>query len=230
LQRAWTAQAGLTLDDVRRAMQGPRPGLAAMLSMAPRYRTLADLIPKQDPKLGGVLILLYPLSSRRFQNLREGGELHFVLTRRTETVANHRGQVSLPGGAREPGDTSLEETARRETCEELGITLDGVEMLGALTPLYTPPSGYLIHPFVAHTATRPAFQPDPAEVAELIEVSLSTLLDPAARQEEEWQIRDIRSRVPFFRFGEHKVWGATGMILAEFAEMLMRQSVVRGQG
>jgi 8-oxo-dGTP pyrophosphatase MutT (NUDIX family) len=199
-----------TLDDIKRALQLPRPGLRAQIQMAPQYRTIRDLLPAHQPKEGGVLILLYP----------KGGWLHIPLTRRTETVADHKGQISLPGGAHEASDGSLEWTALRETQEELGVDPRSLEVLGPLTPLYIPPSGYRIHPYVASRPERPAFRPDPVEVAELLEVPLVTLLDPATRREEDWELRGRTVRVPFFQVGEHKVWGATAMVLNELVTLL----------
>jgi 8-oxo-dGTP pyrophosphatase MutT (NUDIX family) len=160
-------------------------------------------------RVAAVLILVYPIAS----------VLHLVLTRRTETVQNHKGQISLPGGAHE-GQESLEETALREAREELAIATGGLELLGRLTPLYVGVSDYTITPVVAMTARRPRFRPDPVEVVEAIEVPLSILLDPAARRQEDWEIRGVHARVPFFAIGPHKVWGATAMILAEFAALL----------
>jgi len=155
-------------------------------------------------------MLLYP----------KDGRLTFVLTRRTETVLNHKGQVSFPGGAQEEGDASLAETAMREAEEELGITLQDAEMLGALTCLYIAPSNYDVHPFVAHMPYRPDFHPFAAEVAELLEIPLSDLLDSSRFREEVWLLRGREVIVPFFLLGGHKVWGATSMILNELATML----------
>jgi len=142
-----------------------------------------------------------------------------VLTRRTETVQTHKGQISLPGGARE-GDETLIATALREAHEELNVTPDGLEVLGTLTPLYVGVSGYLITPVVGIAPQRPPFRPDPLEVVEIIEPPLSILLDPGARREEDWEIRGQPVHVPFFAVGPHKVWGATAMILSEFADLL----------
>jgi len=199
-----------TPDDVRRALRGPRPGLAAQMRLAPRPRP-GGYIPAQDrqPKQGGVLILVYPCD----------GELCLVLTRRTETVANHKGQISFPGGAQE-ADETLQQTALREASEELAVPPETLEVLGALTPLYIPPSNYCITPTVALAAARPNFRADPTEVVEVLEVPLRLLLDSQTMGEEEWEVRGIPARVPFYRLGPHKVWGATAMVLAEFLAML----------
>lgn len=199
------------ISDVRRALSRPLPGLPAQLRMAPAYRisALRERTPPPSPREAAVLILLYP----------RDGRLCFPLTRRTDTVENHKGQISLPGGAREAGE-SLPETALRETREELRAGPDDWAVLGALTPLYIPPSGFLISPFVAYSSTRPTFDPDPVEVAELIETPLALLFDPALVVREEWELRGILTQVPFFHVYGHKVWGATAMVLSELVTLL----------
>jgi 8-oxo-dGTP pyrophosphatase MutT (NUDIX family) len=177
----------------------PRPGWDPNFALPP------------DCREGGVLVLLYP----------RGDHLHFVLTRRTETVRSHKGQISLPGGKREEGE-SLVQTALRETCEELGVPPDGTEVIGRLSTLYTPPSNYCIHAFVAHRSMAPTFHPDPVEVAEVLEVPLTTLLDPAIQKVELWSDPRFESprRVPFFDVNGQVVWGATAMILSELVTLL----------
>jgi 8-oxo-dGTP pyrophosphatase MutT (NUDIX family) len=198
-------------EHLQRALSHPLPGLKAQMLMAPRYRAeeLRSQTPPEKPRQAGVLILLYP----------HNGQLQFPLTRRTETVETHKGQISLPGGAQE-GSERLQDTALRETCEELAACREALTVLGPLSPLYIPPSGFLIHPFVAYADARPSFDPDPVEVAELIEVPLPLLLDPLTKEREEWLIRGSRVDVPFFHIFGHKVWGATAMVLAELVTVL----------
>lgn len=200
---------GPDLDQVKKALLRPLPGLRAQLDMAIRPAT-GKIRRPEERRVGAVLILLYP----------SNGELTFPLTRRTETVENHKGQISLPGGAREPEDASLSDTALRETKEELGVEPRRVELLGRLSSLYIPPSNYCIHPRVGYTPVRPDFRPDPREVAEILEMSVSHLLNPASREEEVWTLRGRRVTVPFYRLGPHKVWGATAMVLHEFETIL----------
>lgn len=201
-------------EELIRALAQPRPGRAAQMRMAPRPRWggTFPVPPEIHPKQAGVLILVYP----------QDGDLHFVLTRRSDSVEKHKGQISLPGGAQEPGE-SLAHTALRETCEELGIPCAHIELLGdALTPLYIPVSGFRATPFVAFTPTPPVIRANASEVVEIIEPSLDAIVDDQNIIEEPWEIRGLPAIVPYFAINGHKVWGATAMILSEFREMLRR--------
>jgi 8-oxo-dGTP pyrophosphatase MutT (NUDIX family) len=203
--------APVTIDRLRDALQHPLPGLLAQMQMAPAPRpgTTQVSVVGQDCRRAGVLVWLYPCD----------GDLCLVLTRRAESVEHHRGQMSLPGGGIHAGE-SAQEAALRETDEELGAAPSALDLLGELTPLYVPPSGFCVYPFVACTGTRPTFAPSPHEVAEIIEAPLSRLLDPATRHEEMWPWQDTSRNVPFYAIGENKVWGATAMILCELLTLI----------
>jgi 8-oxo-dGTP pyrophosphatase MutT (NUDIX family) len=216
-----------TIEDVQYALTYPLPGVAGQKRMAPQPRAGdVDRWTKSDYcREAGVLLLLYPhtINSR-------GLELNLVLTRRTEYPGVHSGQISFPGGRRE-GQESLQATALRETMEEVGVLPDSLEIIGRLSPLYTPPSNFCIYPFVAFSATRPGFQLDPQEVAELLETPLSHLLNPAAFKEEIWHFQEYgERRIPFFDVFGHKVWGATAMILSEFLTLLTNHWPMRATG
>lgn len=202
----------VTPDQIKAALCRPLPGREAQQRMAPDSGVAP--LPSRDrkPKQSGVLVLLYPSP--------ETGELFLLLTRRTETVGDHKGQISLPGGGVEPHDTTVSDTAMREACEEVGVCSDDIRLLGPLTPLYIPPSNFCVHPFVAYVPYRPPFMPQPEEVAELLEVPLTHLLDERNMVEEEWVLEGASTRVPFFQIHGHKVWGATAVVLAEFAAVL----------
>ncbi len=196
---------------LERNLLGPLPGLAAQLRMVPEPRPgdkTYDEVEGSSLK-AGILLLVLALD----------GVPCLLLTRRTDRVLHHPGQISLPGGEQHPGESS-EETAIRETEEELGIDLGGCRILGALTPLYIPPSNYCVYPFVALSERSHLFRPHPAEVAEVIEAPLAELLDPRNRRVEIWPLHGKPVRVPFFEVRGNKVWGATAMILAEFLAVL----------
>jgi len=210
----------ITPEIVERALQIiDFDALDAQRRMAPQPRQLVRL-PAQSgaPRLGGVLILIY----------RRGQQLWFVLTRRTENVETHQGQISLPGGAQEAGET-LAETAVREAEEEIGIHRDDMRLIGRLAPLYIPPSDFEIHPFVAYCPSEPEFAVAPAEVAELLEVPLPCLLAPSVHHREQWTVRGYEMMIPFYRLNGHTVWGATAMVLSEFEQRLRAATQSRSE-
>lgn len=170
------------------------------------------LLEGYDPgaRPSAVLLLLYPLH----------GEPHIVLTRRAEQLSQHSGQIALPGGRIDPYDPSPVEAALRETREELGINTDELEVLGALDPVYVNASRFLILPFVASSPRRPVFVPNQAEVDEVIEVPLRHLLSAAAPAEERWIVRGDWRRVGLYRYGHHKIWGATARVLRQLIALL----------
>ena len=174
--------------------------------MAPAGRPLPDPLSEsmRASRHAAALALLYPLA----------GEPHLALTRRTATLRDHGGQISLPGGRIEP-EEGHREAALREAKEELAIRAEEIELLGELTPLWIPPSDFVVRPVVAAALHRPDFQPQASEVAALIEAPITQLLDPARRREETRQVGGRARRVPYFDVDGHRVWGATAMILCE---------------
>jgi 8-oxo-dGTP pyrophosphatase MutT (NUDIX family) len=203
----------VTLEQVRAALARPLPGLPVQMRMAPRPQSRPGSEHILDPDLNcrwaAVLALVYPCD----------GELCLVLTRRTESLASHRGQIALPGGSREDGEDDVR-TALREAQEELGIDPASVEILGQLSRLYIPASNFCMRPVVGYAPRRPVFEPSPDEVAEVIEEPLAHLLDARIRLAETWQLRGQPVQVPFYRIGSHKVWGATAMVLCELIALL----------
>jgi 8-oxo-dGTP pyrophosphatase MutT (NUDIX family) len=199
------------LGRIEKGLAAALPGVATQLAMAPEPRQghKAYFEVEATSRKAGVLILLYV----------KAGRLSLLLTRRTERVLHHRGQISLPGGEQHPGE-SVEATALRETAEELGPDLGAVRILGRLTPLYIPPSNYCIYPTVAFVPGTLTFRLQPEEVDELIEVPVDRLADPAAVRREVWHYGGRDVEVPFYEFEGHKIWGATAMVLAEFLALL----------
>jgi 8-oxo-dGTP pyrophosphatase MutT (NUDIX family) len=207
-----TKARSVTLDEIEAALRRPLPGRPAQICMAPVPRPLDPPTPAHRPRQAGVLLLLYAVE--------ENGELWLVLTRRTDSVADHKGQISLPGGAVNPGDSSTAQTALRETCEEIGICGDSIRMLGSLTPIYIAPSDFCIEPYVAYLPFKPALELQHAEVAEVLEVPISHFMGDVNKAVEDWLLHDPPMRVPYFDVFGHKVWGATAMVLAEFAALI----------
>ena len=203
---------------IEAALRKPLPGVKAQLRMAPRPGLLKSPAPKSTPRKSGVLILLFPSV--------ETGDLCLVLTRRTDSVADHKGQISLPGGAVDENDPSIAHTAMRETCEEVGVCSDALRILGPLTPIYIPPSDFCVQPYVAYMSQPLQFVPQPEEVAEIFQVPLPYFLDEQNVVVEEWFLDDEVKQVPFFNVYGHKVWGATAVVIAEFVAVL--EGMVKG--
>ena len=182
------------------------PGEKAHLQMAPTFR--GEFTSMENPVPAAVMALFYALDK----------ETHLVFIKRNEYDGPHSAQVSFPGGVREQGDLRLEETALRETREELGI-LEEIEILGSLTPLHIPVSNFMVHPFVGWMEETPVFRPDPAEVQYVIEASLAGLLDPSNSDSETLFHHGRPIEAPFYRVGKEKIWGATAMMLSEVLQL-----------
>jgi len=197
------------IEQLEAALKRPLPGPDAQARLAPRPRR--DWPPGFDPahvRNAAGLLLLFPADNRP----------HVVLTVRADAV-RHGGQVSLPGGVVEPGET-FEQTALREAHEEIDLQLHGVRTLGALTPIDIQVSGFRLHPIVAAIAERPDLRPADKEVARILEVSVDVLMDPANVG---WTTltRDGRTfNVPLLSANGADIWGATAMVLAEFLTLL----------
>lgn len=165
-----------------------------------------------------VLLLLYP----------KNGQYHLVLTRRTSEVEHHKGEVSLPGGARHDDDGSLMEVALRENEEEIGIPPQAVEVLGELDDFATF-SRYVITPFVG-VATQPlSFVPSPIEVDKVLEVPLSSLMADGALRERVREREGVTITDYVFEHEGDLVWGATARILRHFVQLaapVLRQALV----
>ena len=172
---------------------------------------------------GAALLLVYPAYAEAAAGQPHDDTLHIALTVRGSGLRNHTGQVSLPGGRVDAGET-FEAAALREAFEEIGVEPSTVEVLGRLTPLHIPVSGFLLHPVVGVTSMRPAFQRAEWEVARIIEAPVALLSDPKVVKRET-RTRSVKGQsvdvdVPYFDIDGEKVWGATAMVLAEFCAIL----------
>jgi 8-oxo-dGTP pyrophosphatase MutT (NUDIX family) len=193
---------------VRERLLQPLPGATAHAPM--RAIPVGDVIPnfthKLAPRPGGVVILLY----------ENDGNICFPLIRRAVYTGAHSGQVSLPGGKAEAGETSVQ-AALRECEEEIGVSPDQLRVIGCLTEFFVIPSNFLITPVVAVANGLPIFNPDNFEVAAMLFGDLAELLDDNAVSETEIVAAgQFRLRAPHFVVGGEVVWGATAMMLNEF--------------
>ena len=160
---------------------------------------------------------------------KKNGEYHVLLTRRTDKVGTHKGQISFPGGKRDEGEDLLS-TALREAKEEMGIAEKDVRILGELDDMCTFSSDFCIAPFVGLIPYPYSFQINRYEIEEIIEVPLSLFLDEAKFREE------LRSRngelvpVYFYQHNEHTIWGATARILKQLMDLLSREDLKSASG
>jgi len=177
-------------------------------------RALAAYEPKRivrdDMERAAVLIALYD----------KDAVSHILFQVRSEIVLHHKGQISFPGGAEDPGDTDLRMTALRESEEEIGLVEEDVEVLGRLDDFITI-SNFVVTPYVGRV-TRAApypFAPSGYEVAELLEVPLPHLRDPANLNTEAVAWRDHMAPPPSYSYGTHLIWGATARMLGQFLDV-----------
>lgn len=210
---------------VRRALAGPLPAMDAWMDMVPPYRREDDAILHHGApgeREASVLVVLRPGPAG----------LCFPVLRRAAGLRHHAGQIALPGGALDPGETP-ERAALRETEEELGLRVPHHALLGRLSDISALPSGYRVHPFVAFLPEAPPpYRTHADESEEAFDIGLAELMEPACATHfsRHWEGRDWT--VPCFRFGAAPgggpaapggglvVWGLTAMILAEFRAVL----------
>ncbi|MSO45080.1 MAG: CoA pyrophosphatase [Thermoleophilia bacterium] len=178
--------------------------LASVLPAALATRTRVELMP--EGQAAGVLVLLFD----------HDGEAHVVLTKRSDTLAHHRGEVSFPGGRHEPDDADLLVTALRETDEEIGVPVSALTVLGPLDDVHTLASGFTVTPWVAHHPDgRPVMTPDPDEIARIIEVPLADILAADSLIGADTELSALR-----YPLHGETVWGLTARILRVLATVV----------
>ena len=185
------------------------PGKDSHKKMKISYRNKKKIsfnINKAKP--AAVLLLLFPNNKK----------ICFYLTKRTEKLKYHKGQISLPGGSNEKGE-SLLETALRETEEEIGVNKNEISILGKITPLFIPVTGFLMTPFIGFTSKKPFIKLDSMEVAEVFSVNILDLINNDKLITHR-QLNGKNVTIPYFNLNNQQVWGATSMVLSEFKDML----------
>jgi 8-oxo-dGTP pyrophosphatase MutT (NUDIX family) len=187
------------------------PGSEAHMQMTPYKK---DLVIKSDsPRLSAVMILAY----------MNEDHAEILLLKRSDYQGVHGAQVSFPGGKKDDTDPDLSFTARRELHEETGISSDEIELIGSLTPMYIPPSNFLVHPFLAISEKLPPVKLDERESQYHFGIRLEELLsDDFLSQTDITTNYGKLKDVPYFRLNGEVIWGATAAILNELKKILNR--------
>jgi 8-oxo-dGTP pyrophosphatase MutT (NUDIX family) len=209
--------ASIPLQLSRRVRDGRLPGRAAQARFEPQLSYGRHFGPAPDDvRQAAVMMLLFP----------QADDWRLPLVLRPANLAHHAGQIGLPGGMVEPGESSFP-AALRELEEELGVPPRHVQQIGSLSTLYVYGTNFLVTPWLAWTHERPQFRPSAAEVDEVVELSLADLVDHQRVGRFHRQIRGISFSAPALCIGEHCVWGATAMMLAELAAVVEELGVKR---
>ncbi len=199
------------IENLQDMVNNNLPGFEAQKKMSPSNRNHISKKHNASHAVdSSVLLLLYP----------KNNQLYIPFIQRTSGKIKHSGQISFPGGKCEPYDANYIATALRETHEELGIEPENITIIGNLTKLYIPVSNFMVYPILAYTKTAPKFQANPEEVAEIIEMPVAQLLHDSNVDEFSFTNDGFFVTAPYFKAKEHKIWGATAMILSELKALL----------
>ena len=200
----------LFIKNLIQQLEQPLPGKSAQMSMMVTPRLPFPKINFDKKGIpAAVLILLFP----------KNNDWYFYLTKRTDTVDHHKGQISFPGGVVENGE-SLENAALRETWEEIGVKEDKIQLIGALSSFYIPVSGFEMFPYIGWIKEEPKTIIHEKEVDRIISVSLKNFMSDSTKKTKKDTLRGFPVNIPYFDLDNETVWGATSMILAEFKAIL----------
>ncbi len=194
------------------------PGEEAQFKLAPRQRIeeLKGLNKSANtPNHAGVMAVFYPGNNNVTQ---------LVLILRKTYKGVHSNQVGFPGGRAEPEDKNIEETALRETEEEVGIPRQEIKVIKNLSRLYIPPSNFWVHPFMGILEKTPTLIPQESEVERILEIKLSDFMAEETLVSRKLSTSYVKElEVPAFLLNNYVVWGATAMMLSEI-KVILQQS------
>lgn len=201
---------------LHQAFKNTLPGDAAHLEMMPEIRKNQKFnFESRELKESAVMLIIEDIYH----------SANIIFQKRVADNTPHSAQISFPGGKQDPEDLNNLDTALRECEEEIGIQRSELKMLGGLSPIIIPISGFRVHPFVSYTETKLNVQINNNEVDYLIRVPLSFLLSENSRQLVDLSSRGMVFTVPCFIFQEEIIWGATAMMLNEFIRLY--QSIIK---
>ena len=203
------------LSQIQKSLAKGLPGEIAHSQLAPHHRKPASdyLAEITDYKIGCVVSLVVR---------NENDEWCFVLMERMSHDKDvHANQISFPGGKHEEGDASFFETALRELYEEVGVNPELIELVSPLSELYIPPSNFLVKPFLCFTQHQLNYNLNESEVRSLMEIPLSFFLDESNINRGGFKsARGYDVNAPYFEYNNHKIWGATAMMIAEVIALI----------
>lgn len=202
------------LQAVPKILETDLPAFEAHKKMAPLER-VESLQKEQNAitnsKVAAVLMLCYPKDEKT----------HLVLIVRNSYKGVHSAQIAFPGGKYEKNDADFAATALRETFEEVGVEAEKIEIIKPFSPIYIPPSNFMVHPFLGICNENIQFKADPKEVAAIIELPIETFLSDSIVIQTPMATSYSKSiLIPAFEIEKHIVWGATAMILSELKEVV----------
>lgn len=200
------------VHNLKKALVTELPGKDFQYLMAPSGRLPESSI--SEIQEAGVLLCMYP----------DGNHINTIFIKRPAYQGHHGGQVSLPGGKRDETDDSLVHTALREAEEE--VSLHSVVVIGSLTPLFIPVSGFYVLPVVGYVNKIPTLIPEPGEVEYIIVASLKEIFVDTNRKCKAMTIQNENRNIPYYDVKNEHIWGATAMILSELEEILKRQKLI----
>ena len=202
-------------EKLKTAIVNGIPGETSHLRMSPLKRPLSSIALKEASSIreSAVAIILFPKENSH----------HCILIQRPIYEGTHSGQVAFPGGKKDFDDENLEYTARREAFEEVGIQLTEALLIGELTDVFIPVSGFNVKPFIYYHNSIPELQPDEREVSEIFTFTIDELLDEQSISTMEVLFPNgiIQSNIPCFNLSNKQIWGATALILNELRDLIL---------